>query len=58
MQWFLKACPIGDLAYMGVPQAALEDVHFEGYFIPKDSSVIGELYDVMHDERLSKNPDV
>jgi len=54
----LESMRVGSLAYMGVPHAALEDVHFEGYFIPKGSIVFGGLYHAMHDERLFKNPNV
>ncbi|TBU23430.1 cytochrome P450 [Dichomitus squalens] len=42
---------------LGIPHRSLEDDEFRGYFIPKGSAVIANLYAFSRDERVYPNPE-
>ena len=42
---------------LGVPHQTLEDVEFHGYFIPKNTWIMSNLYAVHHDPELWTEPD-
>jgi cytochrome P450 len=42
----------------GVPHYALEDLEIDGFAIPKGSTILSNLYDVMRDPKLFEDPDV
>ena len=46
------------LVTLAVPHAALTDVDFHGYTIPKGTIIIANLYDVHHDKKIWRDPDV
>ncbi|KAF5346775.1 hypothetical protein D9756_010419 [Leucocoprinus leucothites] len=41
---------------LGVPRASTEDDVYEGYFIPKGSTVLANAYAMLHDEELFPEP--
>ncbi|KAI0062717.1 cytochrome P450 [Artomyces pyxidatus] len=45
------------VAPAGVPHAATQDDVYEGYFIPKGSIVIANLWAILHDPRVYQDPD-
>lgn len=47
----------GSVAALGVYHRALVDTHIGGYFIPKDTVVIPNLYAVHYDKTLWKDPE-
>ncbi|KAI1790074.1 cytochrome P450 [Ganoderma leucocontextum] len=45
------------VAPLGIPHCSLEDDEFKGYFIPKGSAVIANLYAFSRDERMYPDPE-
>ena len=41
----------------GVPRHALSDMEIEGYHVPKGTTVLACLYDVMRDPKFFEEPD-
>ncbi|XP_077990660.1 cytochrome P450 2J4-like [Glandiceps talaboti] len=46
------------IAPLAVPHVVCKDIIFHGYFIPKDTLVLANLWDVLHDPALWPEPDV
>ena len=44
------------VAPLGLPHKAIEDVELDGYIIPKDAQVLGNIYAIHHDERFWNSP--
>lgn len=42
---------------LGLPHKAIEDVELNGYVIPKDAQVLGNIYAIHHDSRFWDSPD-
>lgn len=42
---------------LGIPHANTKDDEYNGYFIPKDSVVYGNIWNINHDPRRYKDPD-
>ena len=42
---------------LGLPHKATEDVEFEGYLIPRDAQVLGNIYAIHNDPRFWDSPD-
>ncbi|KAL9708633.1 hypothetical protein Ac2012v2_008181 [Leucoagaricus gongylophorus] len=43
---------------LGVPRASIKDDLYEGYFIPKGSTILVNAYAMFHDEELFPEPDI
>ena len=59
---FTEACimetqRLADVVPLGIPHAATEDVSFRGYFIPKSTMILPNLYSVHMDPKLWPEPD-
>ncbi|RXW24077.1 hypothetical protein EST38_g1779 [Candolleomyces aberdarensis] len=46
------------LAPLGLPHATTEDDIYDGYFIPKGTIVVGNIWDMMQNEEMFPNPHV
>ncbi|TFK26029.1 OrdA protein [Coprinopsis marcescibilis] len=44
------------VAPSGVPHVAIEDGYIDGYFIPKDSMILANLWGILHDPALYPDP--
>ena len=42
---------------LGLPHKAIEDVELDGYIIPKDAQVLGNIYAIHNDDRFWESPD-
>ncbi len=42
---------------LGLPHKAIEDVELDGFVIPKDAQVLGNIYAIHHDPRFWESPD-
>ena len=42
---------------LGLPHKAIEDVELDGYIIPKDAQVLGNIYAIHNDDRFWDSPD-
>ncbi|KAJ3484834.1 hypothetical protein NLI96_g5364 [Meripilus lineatus] len=49
-----RSLPVTPIA---VPHRVMEDDIYKGYFIPKGSTVISNLYAILHDEKVYPNPE-
>ena len=42
---------------LGLPHKTIEDVEIDGYIIPKDAQVLGNIYAIHNDDRFWDSPD-
>ncbi|KAK2152707.1 hypothetical protein LSH36_321g07104 [Paralvinella palmiformis] len=59
---FTEAClleiqRLGDIVPLGVPHAVTDDVHFRGYFIPKGTMILANMYGLHADPDLWSEPE-
>lgn len=48
---------LASIAYIGLPHYSMTDITINGFIIPKDTIVYGNLYYIMHDPSYWKDPD-
>ncbi len=52
----LEVQRMGDIVPLGVPRITTESINFHGYRIPKDTTIMPDLYSVHRDPNVFPNP--
>jgi len=54
----LETLRMSSIMPFGIPHAAMKDISFHGFQIPKDSVILANLFDLHYDEKIWGDPEV